>query len=128
MPVAFSAPNLFAKRWSRTTPRTRLRTEEMARMRVAEMIVFLLMSRLALMQLYVHFLLLIAYLALSWYNEKMEKTQTQTVSAQRSLWYRLIRLYPHEVSRTAIVWTIRLLYRFVFVVSWTLIVAHIAGA
>lgn len=57
----------------------------------------------------------------------MDKTQTQNTSLERSWLYRLIRLYPHEVSRTFMVWIIRLLYRFVFVVSWTLVVAHVAS-
>lgn len=71
------------------------------------------------------------FLALLWYNGLMDKTQTQNassnVSPESSWLYRLIRLYPHEVSRTFMVWIIRLLYRFVFVVSWTLIVAHVAS-
>ncbi len=57
----------------------------------------------------------------------MDKTQTQNVVLERSWLYRLIRLHPNEVSRTFMVWIIRLLYRFVFVVSWTLIVAHVAS-
>lgn len=44
------------------------------------------------------------------------------------LLYRLIRLYPHELGRTSVIWIIRLLYRFVFVVSWTLVVAQVSSA
>lgn len=58
----------------------------------------------------------------------MEKTQIYHTPLESSWLYRLIRLYPHEVGRTFVVWIIRLLYRFVFVVSWTLIVAHVVSS
>lgn len=58
----------------------------------------------------------------------MAKTQTQNVLPEQSWLYRLIRIYPQEFGRTFIVWIIRFLYRFVFVVSWTLIVSHVAAA
>lgn len=47
---------------------------------------------------------------------------------ERSLLYRFIRLYPHELGRTSVIWIIRFLYRFVFVLSWTLVVAQVSSA
>ncbi len=47
---------------------------------------------------------------------------------EHSLLYRFIRLYPHELGRTSVIWIIRFLYRFVFVLSWTLVVAQVSSA
>lgn len=49
-------------------------------------------------------------------------------STDQSLLYRFIRIYPHELGRTSVIWIIRFLYRFVFVLSWTLIVAQVSSA
>ncbi len=46
---------------------------------------------------------------------------------ESSLLYRLIRIYPHELGRTSVIWIIRFLYRFVFVLSWTLIVVQVSS-
>lgn len=46
MPPPWRAPKREAKRWSRTTPRMRLRSEEIARIRVAEKMAFLDMGLL----------------------------------------------------------------------------------
>jgi hypothetical protein len=58
----------------------------------------------------------------------MASTSSQSRSSEASLLYRLIRLYPHELGRTSVIWIIRFLYRFVFVLSWTLIVAQVSSA
>lgn len=58
----------------------------------------------------------------------MASAPSQSRPAEASLLYRLIRLYPHEVGRTSVIWIIRFLYRFVFVLSWTLIVAQVSSA
>lgn len=50
------------------------------------------------------------------------KTKTES-SAPHSLLYNLIRIYPHELSRVAISWVFRFLYRFALVLAWTFIVA-----
>ncbi len=47
------------------------------------------------------------------------------MASKTSLLYRVIRLYPHELGRTFVIWLIRFLYRFAFVVSWTFIVAQV---
>ncbi len=47
------------------------------------------------------------------------------MASKTPLLYRIIRLYPHELGRTAIIWFIRFLYRFAFVVSWTFVVAQV---
>lgn len=47
--------------------------------------------------------------------------------SETSLLYRLIRIYPHELGRTSVIWIIRFFYRFIFVLSWTLVVAQVAS-
>lgn len=50
----------------------------------------------------------------------------EAFSSSDSWFYRAIRIFPHEVPRTAVVWAFRFLYRFALVVLWTYIVSMVA--